>query len=176
MAEKSGKSGLDIFKKLGYKTVADMVCLIWGLFLFIILLIDFLTAMINGLDYVILGVPVSIAPADVWNMHWGIWTVLLIFVGMVAIAPTIAKISTKLNTKLKLMPEVDVETSKRMILFMAWLISVIMLLINNVFWEDNLSVLVMSRQFHQFYFFGISFILLTLVILQDIIKIMKKEI
>ncbi|MBY9006397.1 MAG: hypothetical protein KGD63_06535 [Candidatus Lokiarchaeota archaeon] len=164
MAEKSGKSAKGMINNLGYKTVGDLVALILGLFLLLILLIDFGSALSNY------------DATYIWSLNWGVWTVLLMLVLSILLFPIIGKVSKKINSKIKLMPEVDEETSKRMVLFIAWIICTILLLINCVFWEDRLPVLIMYPQYHQFYFVGIAFIGLTLVILQDVIPGLNKEI
>ncbi|MBY8982974.1 MAG: hypothetical protein KGD57_08500 [Candidatus Lokiarchaeota archaeon] len=165
-SEKSGKSIKDMMGNLGYKKVADYIALIAGLFLFIVLLVDLGAGLMN---YNALTWPFG------WNYFWGVWLVNLMLVGMIALFPIVARISIKINAKIKIMPEIDEEASKRMVLFIAWLIIDVLLLINCVFWQDKAILLSMQAQLHQTVLYGIEFILLTLVVLQDIIPGMNKE-
>ena len=169
-SQKSGKSIKDIFDGLGYKKPADYIALIAGIYGLIWLLADFINGMANGGLDTMLGVDVPLygfIPG-----FGGIWLIDLMLFGMIAAFPLIAKICVSLNNKIKILPSLDQETSRRLVLYIAWWILIVILFVNQVFYSARIPL---TLDVSSVWLYDIVFILVTLVVLQDIIPGLKSK-
>ena len=174
-SQKSGKSIKDIFDGLGYKKPADYIALIAGIYGLIWLLADFINGMVNGAGFLPAGVDTMLGIDVLGNFlpgFGGIWLVNLMLFGMIAAFPLIAKICVSLNNKIKILPSLDQGTSRRLVLYIAWWILIVILFVNQVFYSARIPL---TLDVSSVWLYDIVFILVTLVVLQDIIPGLKSK-
>ncbi|MBN1216717.1 MAG: hypothetical protein JXA99_14920 [Candidatus Lokiarchaeota archaeon] len=175
MAEKSG-SFKDLLAKWGYKKVADFIALIAGAYGLILLLVDFIMAATSAA-----GFANAIYGYDVGTVHvvglGGRMLVDLIVFSCIAFFPLMSKITLAMNNKIKIVPGLEKETAKRNTLYIAWVILLAILFINGLFYSYYIKLYteLLTPWLSSVWYYGIVFILLTLVILQDVIPGMNKE-